>query len=234
MNPIIIALDFQTGQEALAFIDQFPTSQSLFVKVGMELFYREDNQILTQLKVRGCKIFLDLKLHDIPNTVFQSAKILSQLGVDMVTIHAAGGSKMIQAAHDGLVSGAGTKKIPKLLAVTQLTSTSEKVLHEELHIGLTLQESVLSLARLAVSNGADGVICAAPEAPMIHKNIGKDFLCVTPGIRLPGQSHQDQQRVVSPKKAHIFGSDYIVVGCSITQASNKLAAFKRVQASWNE
>ena len=234
MSPIIIALDFQTCQEALAFVDQFSTSQQLFVKVGMELFYREGTQILTQLKRRGCQIFLDLKLHDIPNTVFQAMKILSQLGIDMVTIHAAGGSKMIRAAHDGLIAGTTTGQTPKLLAVTQLTSISETDLHEELHIGLSLEESVLDLAKLAKNNGVDGVICAATEVNAIHQAVGRDFLCVTPGIRLPGQDHQDQKRVVSPSQAHTYGANYIVVGRAITKAPDKLTAFKEVQRNWDE
>jgi orotidine-5'-phosphate decarboxylase len=229
----IIALDFQNWAAAVRFLDRFPKDEHLFVKVGMELFYAAGSGIARELKARGCKVFLDLKLHDIPNTVEASARVLAGLGVDMLTIHAAGGSKMIAAARKGLSEGAaGTT--PLLLAVTELTSTSTTQLHDELMINRDMTAAVLHLAQLAKANGADGAICSAFEADALRQQLGKEFLRVTPGIRPVGGSKGDQQRVATPGTAAGMGSSALVVGRPITQAADPVQAYHQIKKAWEE
>jgi orotidine-5'-phosphate decarboxylase len=226
MRPeIIIALDFPTGDDALGFLDCFG-ERKLFVKVGMELFYSEGPDILRKLKERGHRIFLDLKLHDIPNTVKNSMKVLAHNGVDMVNVHAAGGSRMMKAALEGLEEGSSGRR-PLLIAVTQLTSTDQKTMNEEILIPGEVQDAAVSYARLARSSGLDGVVCSAWEAGMIHENTGDDFITVTPGIRLAGDAKGDQSRVATPARAKELGSDYLVIGRSITKAADPVAAYER-------
>lgn len=233
INEPIIALDFPNWADAQAFLDRFPQDARLFVKVGMELFYAAGSGILQELKRRGCKVFLDLKLHDIPNTVEASAQVLAKLGADMITIHAAGGSKMIAAARRGLDEGA-TGELPLLLAVTELTSTSATQLHEELMVNQDMTAAVLHLAQLAKANGADGAICSAFEANTIRQQLGDDFLRVTPGIRPVGGRKGDQQRVATPGTAHAMGSSALVVGRPITQAADPVAAYVQIKKAWEE
>lgn len=229
----IIALDFPSWADAVRFLDRFPKDEHLFVKVGMELFYAAGSGIVRELKARGCKVFLDLKLHDIPNTVEASARVLAGLGVDMLTIHAAGGSKMIAAARRGLNEGAAGAT-PLLLAVTELTSTSTTQLHDELMISRDMTAAVLHLAQLAKANGADGAICSAFEADSIRQQLGNDFLRVTPGIRPVGGNKGDQQRVATPGTAEGMGSSALVVGRPITQAADPLQAYHQIKKAWEE
>ncbi len=234
MRPIIIALDFKTGDEVYSFIDQFEHQDQLFVKVGMELFYFEGPKIIQALRQRGIHIFLDLKLYDIPNTVEQAMFQLGQQEVSMVTVHAAGGSEMIRAAKRGLVNGGKQAGVApaKLLAVTQLTSTSEDQMQTEQLIPVTLKSSVVHYAQLAQAGGADGVISSALEDPMIHEATDKDFLCINPGIRLATDSADDQKRVVTPAKAAELGSNGLVVGRSITKATDPVAAYHTIAKEW--
>ncbi|KRL78219.1 orotidine-5'-phosphate decarboxylase [Secundilactobacillus paracollinoides] len=234
MRPIIIALDFKTGDEVYTFIDQFEHQDQLFVKVGMELFYFEGPKIIQALRQRGIHIFLDLKLYDIPNTVEQAMFQLGQQEVSMVTVHAAGGSEMIRAAKRGLVNGSQQAGVApaKLLAVTQLTSTSEEQMQTEQLIPVTLKSSVVHYAQLAQSSGADGVISSALEDPMIHEATNDDFLCINPGIRLTTDSADDQKRVVTPAKAADLGSNGLVVGRSITKAADPVAAYQTIAKEW--
>lgn len=233
MNPVIIALDFHDTATTLTFLDQFDGAD-LFVKVGMELFYFEGPAIIRELKRRGCRIFLDLKLYDIPNTVEQAMFQLGQQGVDMVTVHAAGGRDMMQRARAGLDRGSQLAGVApaKLLAITQLTSTSEGQMQEEQLVTASLQDSVSHLAKLAHDSGADGVISSALEDEQIHAATGADFMCVNPGIRLATDAADDQKRVVTPATARQLGSNGIVVGRSITQAPDPVAAYQTVLNEW--
>lgn len=226
---VIIACDFADGKNCLGFLSQF-TEEKPFVKIGMELFYAEGPAIVRELKARGHKIFLDLKLHDIPNTVKKSMAVLSGLGADIVNLHAAGTRAMMEAALEGLTRADGTR--PLLIAVTQLTSTSEERMRDELLIGKPLDEVVLSYAQNARAAGLDGVVCAAPEAGKIHEHCGKNFLTVTPGIRFADGDKGDQVRVMTPADAKNIGSDYIVVGRPITGASDPVAAYRRCAAEF--
>ncbi|WP_062105132.1 orotidine-5'-phosphate decarboxylase [Bacillus niameyensis] len=228
----IIALDFPGRTETETFLKQFH-EESLFVKVGMELFYKEGPVLLELLKELGHEIFLDLKLHDIPNTVYSSMKILASLNVDLVNVHAAGGSEMMRVAREGLEEGTPSgKSRPKIIAVTQLTSTGEEQMRNEQLIHCGLKESVLHYAQLTHSSGLDGVVCSALEAGAIRDVTSSDFLRVTPGIRLSGDSVDDQKRVVTPRQASDIGSTHIVVGRSITKAKDPLGAYLKVKSEW--
>ncbi|MCI8739615.1 MAG: orotidine-5'-phosphate decarboxylase [Oscillibacter sp.] len=222
---VIIALDFPTESETLAFLDQFPAGEKPFVKIGMELYYAEGPAVVRALKDRGHKIFLDLKLHDIPNTVRRAMAVLSRLDVDMVNLHAAGASEMMRAALEGLTRPDGTR--PLLIAVTQLTSTGPAALKDELLIQTPMAETVLSYAKNAASSGLDGVVCSPLEAALVKERCGERFLTVTPGIRFAGGDAGDQKRIMTPEKAGKSGCDYIVVGRPITQDANPVAAYRR-------
>lgn len=231
-RPIIIALDFSSGEEAKQFLNRLP-EEKLFVKVGMELFYSAGLTFIDELKSSGHQIFLDLKLHDIPNTVEKAMRALARLGVDLVNVHAAGGSEMMKRAREGLEAGtvSGANR-PKLIAVTQLTSTSEKVMNEEIRIPGTVRDTVVAYAKMALDSGLDGVVSSPLEVPLIHQACGKDFLTVTPGIRLLGDDKGDQKRITTPKQARELGSWGIVVGRSITASNDPLAAYHRVKEEW--
>lgn len=222
---VIIALDFPTESETLAFLDQFPAGEKPFVKIGMELYYAEGPAVVRALKDRGHKIFLDLKLHDIPNTVRRAMAVLSRLDVDMVNLHAAGASEMMRAALEGLTRPDGTR--PLLIAVTQLTSTGPAALKDELLIQTPMAETVLSYAKNAASSGLDGVVCSPLEAALVKERCGERFLTVTPGIRFAGGDAGDQKRIMTPELAGKSGCDYIVVGRPITQAEDPVAAYRR-------
>lgn len=220
---VIVALDFPSAKEVYSFLDKFDDEKP-FVKIGMELFYAEGPEIVREIKKRGHKIFLDLKLHDIPNTIMKAMASLSKLDVDMCNLHASGGSEMMKRALKGLTRGDGTR--PILIAVTQLTSTDDKMLKEELLINETMEKTVESYALNAKNSGLDGVVCSPLEAAKVHSACGKDFLTVTPGVRFAGGEKGDQKRVMTPAEAKKIGSDYIVVGRPITQADDPVAAYK--------
>lgn len=221
---VIVALDFAGAKETLEFLDKFGEKKP-FVKIGMELFYAEGPSVVREIKNRGHKIFLDLKLHDIPNTVKKAMKVLSSLNVDMCNLHAAGAGEMMKAALEGLTREDGTR--PLLIAVTQLTSTDEKALREELLIGSSMEETVQSYALNAKNAGLDGVVCSPLEAGKVHEICGNGFLTVTPGVRFADGDKGDQKRIATPEKARELGSDYIVVGRPITAAPDPLAAYER-------
>ena len=223
-NDVIIACDFPSAEETLAFLDRFPEEKP-FVKIGMELFYAEGPQIVRELKARGHKIFLDLKLHDIPNTVKKAMRSLSRLDVDIVNLHAAGTRAMMEAALEGLTRPDGSR--PLLIAVTQLTSTDQKAMEEELLIEKPLDEVVMAYAANAAAAGLDGVVCSPLEAGKVHARCGAGFLTVTPGVRFADGEVGDQKRVTTPEKARELGSDYIVVGRPITQSADPQAAYRR-------
>lgn len=223
---VIIALDFAGAEQALAFLDRFDgCSRKPFVKIGMELFYAAGSEMVKEIKRRGHKIFLDLKLHDIPNTVKKAMAVLSGLDVDMCNLHAGGGSVMMQAALEGLTRADGTR--PLLIAVTQLTSTSEQLMRDELLIERPIDETVMSYAENAARSGLDGVVCSPLEAGKVHGVCGQNFLTVTPGTRFDDASKGDQVRVTTPALARELGSDYIVVGRPVTAADNPVAAYAR-------
>lgn len=226
---VIIALDFPGKDETLAFLDRFG-DRSLFVKIGMELFYAAGPDIVKEIKKRGHRIFLDLKLHDIPNTVEKAMRVLSELDVDMTNLHAAGTVAMMEAAVRGLTREDGTR--PVLLAVTQLTSTDQRALSEEILIDEDIADVVEKYALSAKKAGLDGVVCSPLEAEKIHKACGDDFFAVTPGIRFADGDVGDQKRVTTPGKAREIGSDYIVVGRPITQADDPAAAYDRCLSEW--
>jgi len=221
---VIIACDFSGREEVLSFLDKFKGNKP-FVKIGMELFYAEGPQIVREIKARGHKIFLDLKLHDIPNTVKKSMAVLSSLDIDMCNLHAAGTSAMMTAALEGLTRVDGTR--PLLIAVTQLTSTSEERMREELLIGKSLAETVMHYAENAKLSGLDGVVCSPLEAGKVKEVCGKDFITVTPGVRFADAKADDQVRITTPAKARELGSDYIVVGRPITEAADPVEAYER-------
>ena len=221
---VIIACDFNSAEETFAFLDKF-TGKKPFVKIGMELFYAEGPQIVREIKKRGHKIFLDLKLHDIPNTVMKAMKVLSSMDIDMVNIHAAGTIAMMEAALTGLTREDGTR--PLLIAVTQLTSTSEDRMQSELLINSSLEKTVMHYAENAKKAGLDGVVCSPMESEAVHNVCGKDFVTVTPGIRFADSAKDDQIRITTPAKAKEIGSDYIVVGRPITQADDPVKAYER-------
>lgn len=230
----IIALDFESTDELFTFLGKFPKDEHLFVKVGMEMFYEAGPDVVKKITALGHDIFLDLKLHDIPNTVHRAMKVIGQLGnIKLTTIHAAGGSHMIAAAKEGLMETSTGQKT-KLLAITQLTSTSQAQLNSEQHIQGSIMDAVVNYAQLTKANGADGVVSSGLEVQSIKQATGSDFLCVTPGIRLKAKPDQDQTRVVTPKMAQQNGSDYIVVGRPITRAENVVAAYQEIKANWEQ
>lgn len=226
-NDPIIALDFASEADVIAFLNHF--DESLFVKVGMELFYQTGPELIKKIKALGHDIFLDLKLHDIPNTVGKAMEGLAQLDVDMVNVHAAGGSEMMKRAVEGL-----KKHNPniKLIAVTQLTSTSETQLHHEQNIQTTMEEAVLNYAQLAQRAGLDGVVCSPLEASLLKAECGENFLKVTPGIRPANSRSDDQKRITTPEDAKKRGSTHIVVGRPITQSDNPVESYHQIKESW--
>ena len=226
---VIIACDFSSAEETLAFLDRF-TGRKPFVKIGMELFYSAGPEIVREIKKRGHRIFLDLKLHDIPNTVKKSMAALSSLDVDICNLHAAGGTVMMRAALEGLTRPDGTR--PLLIAVTQLTSIDQKTLEDELHIREPLADVVMDYARNAASAGLDGVVCSPLEAGKVHEACGNGFLTVTPGIRFADSSSDDQKKIMTPAQARTEGCDYIVVGRVITAAEDPVAAYERCCAEF--
>ena len=221
---VIIACDFASKEDTFSFLDKF-TGKKPFVKIGMELFYAEGPEIVKEIKARGHKIFLDLKLHDIPNTVKKSMAVLSNLDVDMTNLHAAGTGAMMEGALEGLTRADGTR--PILIAVTQLTSTSEERMKNELLINEPIDKVVMHYAKNAKTAGLDGVVCSPLEAGKVHDLCGKEFLTITPGVRFADGDIGDQVRVMTPAEAKKIGSDYIVVGRPITAAEDPVAAYKR-------
>lgn len=221
---VIIACDFASAEATFKFLDKFEGKKP-FVKIGMELYYAEGPSIVKEIKRRGHKIFLDLKLHDIPNTVKKSMAVLSRLDVDMCNLHAGGTVAMMEAALEGLTRPDGTR--PLLIAVTQLTSTSEERMKSDLLINEPIDKVVMHYASCAKSAGLDGVVCAPLEAGKVHEVCGKDFLTVTPGVRFADGDIGDQVRVTTPEGAKRLGSDYIVVGRPITAADDPVAAYER-------
>ena len=226
---VIIACDFDSKQKTLEFLDKF-TGRKPFVKIGMELFYAEGPSIVREIKARGHKIFLDLKLHDIPNTVKKSMAVLSRLDVDMTNLHAGGTIRMMQAAIEGLTREDGTR--PLLIAVTQLTSTDEESMRKDLLIEKPIDEVVMHYAENAKVAGLDGVVCSPLEAGKVHGRCGDGFLTVTPGVRFADGDVGDQKRVMTPAEAKRIGSDYIVVGRPITAAADPVAAYERCVAEF--
>lgn len=221
---VIIACDFNSKKATFDFLDKF-TDEKPFVKIGMELFYAEGPSIVREIKARGHKIFLDLKLHDIPNTVKKAMSVLRNLDVDMTNLHAAGTIEMMKAAVEGLTREDGTR--PVLIAVTQLTSTSEQRMQNELLINASINDTIVKYAQNAKEAGLDGVVCSPLEAGMVKDACGKEFMTVTPGVRFADGEVGDQVRVTTPEKAKEIGSDYIVVGRPITQAADPVAAYRR-------
>ena len=221
---VIIACDFDSKEKVLNFLDKF-TNVKPFVKIGMELYYAEGPEIVKEIKRRGHKIFLDLKLHDIPNTVKKSMAVLSRLDVDMCNLHAGGTVNMMKAAIEGLTREDGTR--PLLVAVTQLTSTDEESMRKDLLIEKPIDEVVMHYAKNAKNSGLDGVVCSPLEAGKVHDACGKEFLTITPGVRFADGDKGDQKRITTPAKAREIGSDYIVVGRPITAAENPVEAYER-------
>ena len=219
---VIVALDFDSKEKTLAFLDRF-TEEKPFVKIGMELFYAEGPSIVREIRARGHKIFLDLKLHDIPNTVKKAMAALSALDVDIVNLHAAGTAAMMTAALEGLTRPDGTRPLP---------STDQESMERELLIHVPMEKVVLHHAENAAAAGLDGVVCSPMEAGVVHERCGKDFLTVTPGVRFADGDAGDQKRVTTPAKAKELGSDYIVVGRPITQAEDPVAAYRRCVAEF--
>lgn len=228
MSRTMVALDFSKKEDVMNFLDKF--DKPIYVKVGMELTYAFGFEMICEIKERGHKIFLDLKLHDIPNTVKNGMKNLAKLDVDVVNLHVAGGSAMMKAAMEGLNEGAVNGKRPLCIAVTQLTSTSQEAMNEELLIPGDVKDVVISYAKLAKESGLDGVVCSVHEARAIHEACGADFLTVTPGIRLSSDSKDDQKRVATPQFAKEEGCDYIVVGRSITKSEDPYKTYNEIEA----
>lgn len=228
MSRTIVALDFSSKEEVVDFLKQF--DEPVYVKIGMELTYACGLDIVETVKKMGHHIFLDLKLHDIPNTVKGGMSNLARLGVDMTNVHCAGGIAMMKAAVEGLKNGSKDGKRPLCIGVTQLTSTSQEVMNKELGIGGSVLDCVLHYAKNAKEAGLDGVVCSVHEAKAIHEACGSDFLTVTPGIRLASDSVDDQKRVATPQLAKEEGCDYIVVGRSITKANDPKAVYEQIEA----
>ncbi|MBP3382703.1 MAG: orotidine-5'-phosphate decarboxylase [Tidjanibacter sp.] len=223
---VIIACDFASAADTLAFLDKFENeSRKPFLKIGMELYYAAGNDIVREIKRRGHKIFLDLKLHDIPNTVRKAMKVLSALDVDMVNVHASGTTEMMKAAKEGLTRADGTR--PLLIAVTQLTSTSEQTMQQELGIVGTIGDTIVKYAQNTRAAGLDGVVCSPLEAAIVKGACGDDFLTITPGIRFADSAADDQVRITTPARAKEIGSDFIVVGRPITAAEDPVKAYRR-------
>ena len=221
---VIIACDFSSAEKTFEFLDKF-TGKKPFVKIGMELYYAEGPAIVREIKARGHKIFLDLKLHDIPNTVKKSMAVLSNLGVDITNLHAGGTVRMMEAALEGLTRPDGTR--PLLIAVTQLTSTDQESMENDLLIKAPIDEVVMHYAENAKKAGLDGVVCSPLEAGKVHERCGNSFITVTPGVRFADGEIGDQKRVMTPEQAKLIGSDYIVVGRPITAAEDPVAAYER-------
>ena len=228
---VIIACDFSSKEQTLNFLDKF-TGRKPFVKIGMELFYAEGPEIVRTIKARGHRIFLDLKLHDIPNTVKKAMSVLRNLNVDMTNVHAAGTVDMMRAAVEGLTREDGTR--PLLIAVTQLTSTSEERMQKELLIGASINDTIVKYAENAKAAGLDGVVCSPLEAAMVKDACGKEFMTVTPGVRFADGDVGDQVRVTTPERAKEIGSDFIVVGRPITAAYDPVAAYERCMREFAE
>ena len=228
---VIIACDFSSAEETFKFLDKFEGKKP-FVKIGMELYYAEGPSIVREIKARGHKIFLDLKLHDIPNTVKKAMAVLSRLDVDMCNLHAAGTVNMMKAALEGLTRPDGTR--PLLIAVTQLTSTSEETMKSDLLIDRPLDEVVMHYASCAKEAGLDGIVCSPREAGKVHERCGNDFVTVTPGVRFADGDVGDQVRVMTPAEAKKIGSDFIVVGRPITAAADPVAAYERCMREFAE
>ena len=226
---VIVACDFASGEQVFSFLDKF-TEKKPFVKIGMELFYAEGPEIVRQIKARGHKIFLDLKLHDIPNTVKKAMAALSNLDVDICNLHAAGTTAMMQAALEGLTRPDGTR--PLLIAVTQLTSTDQESMERDLLIHEPINQVVMHYAKTAKNAGLDGIVCSPLEAGKVHEVCGKEFLTVTPGVRFADGDAGDQKRIMTPAQAKEIGSDYIVVGRPITAAADPVAAYNRCVAEF--
>ena len=224
MRDVIIACDFSSKEQTLAFLDRF-TGRKPFVKIGMELFYACGPDIVREIKARGHKIFLDLKLHDIPNTVRKAMSVLSKLDVDMTNVHAAGTVDMMRAALEGLTREDGTR--PLLIAVTQLTSTSEERMQRELLIGASINDTIAKYAQNAKDAGLDGVVCSPLEAQLVKDSCGAEFKTITPGIRFADAAADDQVRITTPERAREIGSDFIVVGRPVTAAADPVAAYER-------
>lgn len=234
MKRPIIALDFPDLGEVKKFLKSFPAEESLFVKVGMELFYSEGPEVVRFLKAQGHDVFLDLKLHDIPNTVASAMKRIAALGVAITNVHAAGGVEMMRAAKEGLAAGTPEgQKVAQLIAVTQLTSTSEAQMQTDQLISVSLAESVAHYAKCAEKAGLDGVVCSAQEVALIKEATTPNFICLTPGIRPKQAAVGDQKRVMTPGDARKICSDYIVVGRPITQAENPYQAYQAIKEEWN-
>ena len=221
---VIIACDFDNAKDTLEFLDKFQ-DQKPYIKIGMELFFSETPEIVREIKRRGHKIFLDLKLHDIPNTVKKAMAALSKLDIDMVKVHCAGTTAMMKAALEGLIREDGTR--PILIAVTQLTSTDQEAMERDLLIHGDIKDVVMHYAKTAKNAGLDGVVCSPAEAEKVHEECGADFLTVTPGIRFADSAADDQKRVMTPQQAREIGADYIVVGRPITQAADPVAVYER-------
>lgn len=221
---VIVACDFAGRQQVMDFLDLFK-EEKLFVKIGMELFYAEGPEIVREIKKRGHRIFLDLKLHDIPNTVKKSMAVLADLDVDITNLHAAGTKRMMEAALEGLTRKDGSR--PLLIAVTQLTSTDQESMEMDLWIKEPIDEVVMHYAENAHEAGLDGVVCSPLEAGCVHERCGNGFLTITPGVRFADGDVGDQKRVTTPEKARLLGSDYIVVGRPITQAADPVEAYRR-------
>ena len=228
---VIIACDFSSKEQTLNFLDKF-TGRKPFVKIGMELFYAEGPEIVRTIKARGHRIFLDLKLHDIPNTVKKAMSVLRNLDVDMTNVHAAGTVDMMKAAVEGLTREDGTR--PLLIAVTQLTSTSEERMQKELLIGASINDTIVKYAENAKAAGLDGVVCSPLEAAMVKEACGKEFMTVTPGVRFADGDVGDQVRVTTPERAKEIGSDFIVVGRPITAADDPVVAYERCMREFAE
>ena len=226
---VIVACDFSSAEQVFSFLDKF-TEEKPFVKIGMELFYAEGPQIVREIKARGHKIFLDLKLHDIPNTVKKAMSVLSNLDVDITNLHAAGTTAMMQAALEGLTRPDGSR--PLLIAVTQLTSTDQEAMERDIMIHAPIDEVVMHYAATAANAGMDGIVCSPLEAGKVHERCGKNFLTVTPGVRFADGDVGDQKRVMTPAAAKEIGSDYIVVGRPITAAADPVAAYRRCVAEF--
>ena len=226
---VIVACDFSSAEQVFSFLDKF-TEEKPFVKIGMELFYAEGPQIVRDIKARGHKIFLDLKLHDIPNTVKKAMSVLSGLDVDITNLHAAGTTAMMQAALEGLTRPDGSR--PLLIAVTQLTSTDQEAMERDIMIKAPIDEVVMHYAATAANAGLDGIVCSPLEAGKVHERCGSSFLTVTPGVRFADGDVGDQKRVMTPAAAKEIGSDYIVVGRPITGAADPVAAYRRCVAEF--
>ncbi len=231
MNNVIIACDFENKEKTMEFLKKMEGTNP-YLKIGMELFYGEGPSIVTEIKELGFKVFLDLKLHDIPNTVRKAMRNCAKLGVDMVNLHAAGGIQMMKAAKEGLVEGSNGD-VPLLIAVTQLTSIDQETLETELLINETIEKTIETYAQNAKEAGLNGVVCSPLESSLIHNACGDEFLTVTPGIRLTSNTKDDQKRVTTPKLANELGSNFIVVGRSITNAENPKETYKMILEEFN-